>query len=431
MQRYMRHLYSFEESERTRGAMQTYRFERFHKGNGANLRHSGKNTAFITVANVPGPLAFVEFVLDDDDEEEERANNFKSVKNIIVPEIINVRFIEQGLKIFRHACVKTKPFQSIVTKCIRCLDEKIGLCLSINVTFDSVQNLCYIAEERPITTDVESNEAKKILKLLLLQMLPERTEKLRLILKHCPTDKMDQYAKCNDVDWNPDLRDLTKPFNLRSMLSGDRKPTNDALKLALELSEKFNAVDNTLLAVFRNEINAKSVDTLVESCIAHYFYSLQDKSKCWVTTPSLFISLNQCWSASDSWNRFPLIDNWDKFQRGRTNLSKSCLVLCIDDDEKEDISNLVTADTLWNGSAALERLPRQPFTVILYRFDTWTLKHLLDFLPLFDNERIKDIISTHNGKLLPLEYTDIALSSKAVDVLRARNGINFRESVYQ
>lgn len=412
--------------------MRKYRFERFVEGYRARLRLNEKNVTCVTVANVPGPLAFVEFVLEDD---RDQLENDKWIKDIIIPDKIDVRFLKQGLKIYRHLPIKVKTFQSLVSRFIECLRERIAL--SINVTFETVTKLCDIAEEIE-TTDTESNEAKTILKLLLLQMLPERTEKLKLILKHCPISKMSRYARCSvsNVDWNPDVRDLTRPFDFHSMLSGDRKPTNDVQRLALDMWITFSATENALsaktskpeglLAVLRNGINAQFVDLLVQNGVAQLFYSFQDDSKCWVTTPALLVYLNRFWRAYDAWNNFPPIDNWDKLLRGKQNLIESCLVLCRDNDRIEEIRrkipNLVTADTLLNASAALDRLPCKPVTVILYKFDLWTFRNLLHFLPLLESKRIKDTISFQTTEILPLQYTDLALSSKVIDVIYARDG---------
>ena len=414
--------------------MNKYRFERFVKGRLARLRHSDDDAAFVTASNVPGHLAFVEFVLDEDDPG--RISNAKLVKDIIVPEKINVQFLERGLKVYRHG-IKVKPFRSIVSKFVKSLRTRMAL--SIKVTTETVRKLCDLADGLEIKTDPLQWEAKEALKLLLQQMSPERTEKLRVILKHCPISEMGRYARTSTdvLDWNPDTQALTQPIDFLSVLSHIQRPGNDIQRGSLDIwqtlkaTEMFLAASNSsktdgLLALLRSESNRQSVDLLVRNGVARAFHLPQNKSVQWVTTPILFGHLEKIWRLSIAWNRFSFLDNWDKYLRGRENLVESCLVLCKDDcgqrEVHQKVHDLVTVTTPWDGITALERLPCQPLTIIVYKFDLWTFEEMFYYLPLFESKRIKDVVSTKSCTTQPFQLADFNVSSKVIDLFHLGDG---------
>ena len=432
----------------TLSAMRNFRFENFVRdGQGAKLRSTDDNSISIFAVNVPGPLAFVQYVLEDENDDSKLKNTF--VKDIIIPDEIDVKFLERGLKVYRHVNVSFKVFQSFVSKFVRCLRKRIAA--PIKVTRNTVEKLCDLADTIQ-TNDKTLKEAKNITKILLRQMLPEKTDKLKMILKFCPTRKMGRYAKRskNDLDWNPDLRNISGPFNFVSVLSGDLKPRNDVEKLAFEFLSSMKTTEKLftrritdfrnigdhndgLLAVVRNETNTRALNLLENQGRIGAFECLDQR---WCATPNLVSKIFRVLMISETWNTFPVIDDWNKFLRGRRDLVESCLVLCQNETTFEELRILLpklnSAHTTCSASIALAQLPFRQVTLILYCLDQWSFYDLFRFLPVLENNNIKEVVSTFGSNVVNCTSKstgNLYLTSNILTVLRARYGGSSSSSI--
>ena len=154
-----------------------------------------------------------------------------------------------------------------------------------------------------------------------------------------------------------------------------------------------------------------------------------DHSERWYATPNLVSKIFRLLVICDTWNRFPLIDNWDKFLRGRQDLVESCLVLCQNETTFKELRILLpklsSAHTMCSSSIALAQLPSRQVTLILYCLDQWSFHDLFRFLPVLEKNNIKEVLSTFGSNVgtSTSETTGkLYLSSNISNVLRARYG---------